>query len=152
VGREALIGDDLVVDGLVEEAGAFLDRALDRVARAGGLARGFDGGAEARVVLGVRVAEARGDRDLLGELPEDQALLGGRVLAAGVLPLCTDGSYSFALSSKEGNLVGLGGVGQGGRPGAGGERGGAAAGRAVPGANSFSHGDLAGRRVAAVVE
>jgi hypothetical protein len=91
VRREALVGDDLVLHVLVEQAGAAFDRSLDRVARHRGLLGGLHRDPQARVAAEVGAALG-GHGDLLGQLGQDLALgVAGRD-PARVLPLCAHGA------------------------------------------------------------
>src|SRR5690606_19327654 len=91
VGREALVGHDLVVGRVVEQAGALLDGALEGVFGHRRLLRLLDGEAEAGVAGWVRTTSFRCDDDLFGELAERAALGVCALLATLLLPLSTHG-------------------------------------------------------------
>src|SRR5690606_13425471 len=92
VGREALVGHDLVVGRVVEQAGALLDGALEGVFGHRRLLRLLDGEAEAGVAGWVRTTRLRCDDDLFSELAERAALGVCALLATLLLPLSTHGA------------------------------------------------------------
>src|SRR5690606_28084953 len=106
--REALVRDELVGGRLVEEPGALLDGALQRIAGHRGLLRLLDREAEARIALRIRPACLRRDGELLGELGEEPALRVRALLAPLLLPLCAHGSVlAPPLRARERRPIGI---------------------------------------------
>ena len=104
--RRVTFEDDMLHDEfVVADARAFLDRALDHVARHAGFARFVDHGREPGIRGGLGAAELRGDHDFFHELSDELAFFQPGDFSFGVKPLAThtEGLTVAARISKRGS-------------------------------------------------